>query len=163
MTNDERIRSFLNATLGVSGNKPEEEITITVLGLDRVGKSSLLRRCLFNVYEPMYSPTVEDLYKGQIVYNSQKYNMTIHEMGGTRQFPVMRQMLIKKSDGFILVYSVDSKPSFEEVRRLYDIIADVKGSRDVPVVLVGNKSDSPLRYINTSDVCTAIRDWGHKV
>ena len=139
--------------------------------MNNVGKSTLLHRCFFNEHplEAAYIPTVDELYQGQMVYNGHKYNMTVHEMGGQRQFPVMRQLLIKKSDGFILVYAVDSPASFEEVRRLYDIIVDVKGA-DVPVVLVGNKSDvinGPLSVncerVASSHVCATIRRWGHKV
>ena len=66
-----------------SRNSPVEEITIvTVLGLDRVGKSSLLRRCFYNKFEKGYTPTVEELHRGQLIYNGNKFNINVHEMGG---------------------------------------------------------------------------------
>ena len=84
-------------------------------------------------------------------------------MGGCYQFPAMRKLTIQKSDGFLLVYSIDSIPSFEETKRLYDIIVDIKGSRDVPVFLVGNKVDISLKRVSGNVVCTTINSWGNKV
>ena len=69
-----------------SRNTPVEEITITVLGLDRVGKSSLLRRCFYNKFERGYTPTVEELHRGQLIYNGNKFNINVHEMGGSGIF-----------------------------------------------------------------------------
>jgi small GTP-binding protein len=49
--------------------------------------------------------------------------------------------LISQSDGFILVYSVISRSSFDMVRNLKRLIHDVKGDENIPFILVGNKRD----------------------
>ena len=134
-----------------------------MFGLDRVGKTSLINRFLFNKYDAQYKQTIEDLYRGDITYNEQKCDLTIIDMGGYYQFPAMRKLAIQKSDGFLLVYSIDSVPSFEEAKRLYNIIVEIKGSSDVPVLLVGNKADISIRRISKIEVCTSINSWGKKV
>jgi GTPase SAR1 family protein len=60
----------------------------------------------------------------------------------------MRQLAIKSGDAFILAFSVDDSESFEEVRRLRDMILEIKTSdnNDMPsiapaIVVVGNKND----------------------
>jgi GTPase SAR1 family protein len=48
---------------------------------------------------------------------------------------------IRISDGFLLVYSITSRDSFEEISKLHREIIQLKGSDPSPVVLVGNKCD----------------------
>lgn len=43
---------------------------------------------------------------------------------------------------FILVYSVTSRQSLEELKPIWDMILSIKGDlKDVPIILVGNKCD----------------------
>lgn len=53
----------------------------------------------------------------------------------------MRDPSIEKGDGFMIVFSLDSKRSFQEVEHFYEHILRVKDELAFPVVLVGNKSD----------------------
>lgn len=58
------------------------------------------------------------------------------------QFPAMRTLSIGSADAFILVYDVADAATFEEVRLIRDQIHDCKRTAAVPIVVVGNKSDS---------------------
>jgi GTPase KRas protein len=51
----------------------------------------------------------------------------------------MRDQYMRTGQGFLLVYSVTSRASFEEVNIFRDQIMRVKESSSVPLVLVGNK------------------------
>ena len=51
------------------------------------------------------------------------------------------EQFIKPGDGFLLVYSVTSHNSFEEISKLCHDIVSVKGEDSPPFVLVGNKCD----------------------
>lgn len=53
----------------------------------------------------------------------------------------MREQYMRNGEGFILVYSITSMQSFDEVRKLYDQIARVKDFDSFPVILIGNKCD----------------------
>lgn len=53
----------------------------------------------------------------------------------------MREQYMRNGEGFVLVYSITSLRSFEQVRKLYDQIARVKDLDTFPVILVGNKCD----------------------
>ena len=48
---------------------------------------------------------------------------------------------MRGGEGFILVYSVTEKRSFDELRRFKEMIDRVRNYEPVPVVLVGNKCD----------------------
>lgn len=54
---------------------------------------------------------------------------------------VLWEQFIKPGDGFLLVYSVASHNSFEEISKLCHDIISVKGEDPPPFVLVGNKCD----------------------
>ena len=44
-------------------------------------------------------------------------------------------------EGFLLVYSVTERDSFDLIRTYHEQILRVKDTESVPIVLVGNKSD----------------------
>ncbi len=49
--------------------------------------------------------------------------------------------------GYILVYSVTSRNSFNMVQNVYDKILDFGGTEAVPCVIVGSKTDLETRYV----------------
>jgi GTPase SAR1 family protein len=53
----------------------------------------------------------------------------------------MRDLYMKNGQGFVLVYSITSQATFNDLQELRDQILRVKDSPDVPMVLVGNKCD----------------------
>ena len=50
---------------------------------------------------------------------------------------------MRGGEGFIIVYSVVDKSSFEKIRKFKDLIEKVRNMeiRDIPLVLAGNKKD----------------------
>lgn len=54
----------------------------------------------------------------------------------------MRELSIGSADAFILVYDVAQAATFDEVRTIRDQIHDCKRTAAVPIVVVGNKTDS---------------------
>ncbi len=53
----------------------------------------------------------------------------------------LRDRPTERGDGFLIVFSIDSKRSFQEVDHFYYHILRVKNEFAFPMVLVGNKSD----------------------
>lgn len=53
----------------------------------------------------------------------------------------MREQYMIAGEGFLLVYSVADRRSFEEMKWFFQQICRVKGRDHVPTVLVGNKAD----------------------
>ena len=51
----------------------------------------------------------------------------------------MRELHIRAAQGFLIVYSVTSPPTFHEVSQFRDEILRVKDAANVPIVIVGNK------------------------
>jgi GTPase SAR1 family protein len=61
----------------------------------------------------------------------------------------------------VVVYSITSRQSFEDIRTMRDQILRVKNRSRVPLLLVGNKCDmSSQREVSTDDGGTLARIWG---
>jgi GTPase KRas protein len=53
----------------------------------------------------------------------------------------MRDQYIRDGEGFMLVYSITQRDSFQEMTSTYENILRVKDRDSVPALLVGNKCD----------------------
>lgn len=69
--------------------------------------------------------------------------MQITDTTGSHQFPAMQRLSISKGHAFILVYSVCTRQSLEELRPIMEVIREVKGPdlSQIPIMVVGNKCD----------------------
>ena len=53
----------------------------------------------------------------------------------------MREQYMRTGEGFLLVYSVIDRRSYEEVYKFHKQILRVKDRDEFPMILVGNKAD----------------------
>lgn len=53
----------------------------------------------------------------------------------------MRDLYMKSGQGFILVFSITSSSSMNEIEMLREEITRIKDDDNVPIVIVGNKAD----------------------
>ena len=136
---------------------------ISVFGHGCVGKTSLIKRYLYDAFDELYKETIEDIFHKDVICNNQMCDLTILDAAGNYQFPAMRKLAIQQSDGFIIVYSIDNIASFTEAKRLREIIVETKNTTHVPLLLVGNKVDAGFRRITPIEVNELIKCWGQKV
>ncbi|NP_001155344.1 dexamethasone-induced Ras-related protein 1 [Ovis aries] len=122
---------------------------MVVLGSSKVGKTAIVSRFLTGRFEDAYTPTIEDFHRKFYCIRGEIYQLDILDTSGNHPFPAMRRLSILTGDVFILVFSLDNRDSFEEVRRLKRQILDTKSCLknktkedvDVPLVICGNKGD----------------------
>ena len=133
---------------------PEQsnDYRVVVFGAGGVGKSSLVLRFVKGTFRDSYIPTVEDTYRQVISCDKSICTLQITDTTGSHQFPAMQRLSISKGHAFILVYSVTSRQSLEELKPIYQQVLAIKGSVDaIPVMLVGNKSDETQREVETKE------------
>lgn len=59
---------------------------------------------------------------------------------------------VLQSDGFLLLYNVDCRASFESIPLIYDNVLRMAGATKVPMVVVGTKTDlESTREISTQE------------
>ncbi|XP_036409598.1 GTP-binding protein Di-Ras1-like [Megalops cyprinoides] len=133
---------------------PEQsnDYRVVVFGAGGVGKSSLVLRFVKGTFRDTYIPTVEDTYRQVISCDKSVCTLQITDTTGSHQFPAMQRLSISKGHAFILVYSITSKQSLEELKPIYQQVLAIKGSvENIPIMLVGNKSDETMREVETKE------------
>uniref|UniRef100_A0A3Q3D9K5 RASD family member 2a n=1 Tax=Hippocampus comes TaxID=109280 RepID=A0A3Q3D9K5_HIPCM len=144
--------------------KPRNCQRIVVLGAPGVGKTNLVRRFLGEEFQEMYEATAEDFHRKLFHVGDETYQVDLLDATRERNFPAKRRLSILTGDIFLLVFSLDNRESFSEVRELLSEIKVaktklVKSKRPsrLPVVVCGNKADLDAhRVVSRSDVTEAL-------
>lgn len=128
---------------GHEASTSNEDYRVAFYGAGRVGKSSIIIRFIKNQFNPSYVPTIEDTYQQVITSNQKICMLQIIDTTGSHQFPAMQRLSFQKGNAFVLVYSITSKQSLEELSRVINTLKQVKGEAlsECPIMLVGNKID----------------------
>ncbi|XP_036417604.1 ras-related and estrogen-regulated growth inhibitor-like protein isoform X1 [Colossoma macropomum] len=128
-------------------NTPRMEANIVVLGTDNVGKSALTVRFLTRRFIGEYGD-IESIYSHNIIVDGREQTLNIWDSPYSQQDLSSESITFEKrvqwADGFVLVYSICDRASFNNVSKLLQSIKatkDYAGLEKVPVVIVGNKRD----------------------
>ncbi|XP_018412179.1 PREDICTED: GTP-binding protein Di-Ras2 [Nanorana parkeri] len=142
---------------------PEQsnDYRVVVFGAGGVGKSSLVLRFVKGTFRESYIPTIEDTYRQVISCDKSICTLQITDTTGSHQFPAMQRLSISKGHAFILVFSVTSRQSLEELKPIYEQICQIKGDvESIPIMLVGNKSDETQnRELESSEGEAIAKKW----
>ncbi|PRP81535.1 small G-protein [Planoprotostelium fungivorum] len=117
------------------------EWKIVVLGGGGVGKSAFTIQYIHNRFVDRYDPTIEDLYRKTVELDGKQYMVEILDTAGQETFMSMRDLYLRSGHAFLLVYSITSSTSLQEISTLPSQIRVLKETDKCPIVVVGNKSD----------------------
>eukprot|EP00456_Euglypha_rotunda_P082405 TRINITY_DN810_c0_g2_i5.p1 TRINITY_DN810_c0_g2~~TRINITY_DN810_c0_g2_i5.p1 ORF type:complete len:192 (-),score=45.99 TRINITY_DN810_c0_g2_i5:92-667(-) len=136
------------------------EYKLVVLGGGGVGKSALTIRLVTDNFLDEYDPTIEDSYRKQVMIDDETALLDILDTAGQEEFSSMQDQWMRDGKGFLLVYNITSRPTFDEVSILYDKILRTKDTDKVPVVLAGNKADlKDERQVEYNDGANLAKQW----
>ncbi|KAL8838805.1 MAG: hypothetical protein Q9176_004878 [Flavoplaca citrina] len=135
-----------------------------------------------NVWIESYDPTIEDSYRKQIEVDTRENNaysrswiqlvpsnsvstLLISKPSKTalkKSSAAMRELYMKSGQGFLLVFSITSLSSLTELHELRDQIVRIKDDPQVPLVIVGNKSDLvDERVVSRARAFAVSQSWGN--
>lgn len=86
------------------------------------------------------SPSL-DSYRKQCVIDDEVALLDVLDTAGQEEYSAMREQYMRTGEGFLLVYAINSKQSFEEITLFQQQILRVKDKDYFPMVVVGNKCD----------------------
>jgi len=118
---------------------PQESCQIVVVGCGGAGKTALVHQFMYNKFVDTYDPTTADSFRKVVEVEGKNYQLDILDTAG--QEDLMRDKFYKSGDAFVCVFALNMKSTFTALDTFHDHILTVKGTEDIPFVLVGNKSD----------------------
>ncbi|GAA5947899.1 hypothetical protein JCM3765_007019 [Sporobolomyces pararoseus] len=134
---------------------------IALLGSRSVGKSSLSVQFVDSHFVDSYYPTIENTFSKIVRYKGQEFGLDIVDTAGQDEFSILSSRHAVGLHGWILVYSVASRTSFEMCSIIRDKILNYTGRDAVPMVLVGNKSDLAVqRQVTRQEGADLAASWG---
>ncbi|KAG0676264.1 Ras GTPase [Pichia californica] len=135
--------SFNNSAVTNTAAPPSQEFRLVVVGPPVVGKSALTIRLTQSEFANEYDPTIEDSYRYYCTIDGIPASLDILDTAGQEEYSSMRDLYMKTGEGFLLVFSLTDRHTFEEISTFYNQIIRVKGEtvQFVPIMLIGNKND----------------------
>eukprot|EP00007_Cunea_sp_BSH-02190019_P003339 CAMPEP_0174243628 /NCGR_PEP_ID=MMETSP0417-20130205/32321_1 /TAXON_ID=242541 /ORGANISM="Mayorella sp, Strain BSH-02190019" /LENGTH=197 /DNA_ID=CAMNT_0015323181 /DNA_START=47 /DNA_END=636 /DNA_ORIENTATION=+ len=121
---------------------------LVVVGSGGVGKSALTLRLIHGEFVDEYDPTIEDSYRKQCSVDGTVAILDILDTAGQAEYACMRDQYMRNGQGFLMVFSITDRASFDEARIMYEQLLRVwECDHDEgvlpPISLVGNKCDQP--------------------
>jgi GTPase KRas protein len=139
-----------------------------VVGGGAVGKSALTIMYIQEHFVDVYDPTVEDSYRRGVTLELEGEEtavvLSILDTAGQEEYSAMREQYMQSGEGFLIVYDITSRDSFDEIETFYEQVIQVKDQGYqgwVPIVLIGNKSDLfDDREVTPEEGEAMARRWG---
>ncbi len=124
---------------------------VILIGDPNVGKTSLVRRFVEGQFNVSYRATIGvDLFYKEMESSEGPISMNVWDIAGQTTFSLIRPRFYSGAKGALLVFDLTMPSSFKSLSYW---VNDIKnGQKDVPIVLLGNKSDmTRLREISDQE------------
>ena len=128
------------------------KFNIMLLGESKVGKTSMIAYLTSGTYQEVGLLTAGiDCHMVETQFEGKKYKFKIFDTAGQERYKSISKSSIRLADGFLLVFSVDNKESFEKINEWITNIQDETNVTQKIVFLVGNKCDMTDKRIISTD------------
>ncbi len=120
--------------------KPPNEAKMLLVGQGSVGKTSLVKRLLWDEFDPQEGKTGGiEIEEWQVTVDDQKIRLNVWDFGGQEIMHATHQFFLTKRSLYLLV--LDARLGDEENRIEYWLKIIKSFGGDSPVIIVGNKID----------------------
>ncbi|KAG0024163.1 Ras GTPase, partial [Entomortierella chlamydospora] len=116
---------------------------IVVIGGGGIGKTALINQFNLSSFVTAYDPAIGGPYRKQCVIDDKVALVETEELfdWGEVYSRSIAESYVRDGEGFMFVYSITSRNSFDEISGLYQEVLQIKGDVPICAVLVATKSD----------------------
>ena len=117
-------------------------IKIILLGEAGVGKTNLINVAIGQRFNPNINSTLNTTFiEQQLQYNNKTYAYTIWDTAGQEMYRSLNKIFMKGAKIVIIVYSIETRKSFEELNFWIDNVKETLGDDNYVMAIVANKAD----------------------
>ena len=133
--------SFDEGESTVSNHPYDQKIKIMVIGESLVGKTALITKYTKNKFGGAYLTTVGIDFQDKFLnINGKEIKIELWDTAGQERFRNIAKNYFQSSDGFLLVYDITKKSSFEKLDFWNEQI-NLNAPKNTKYILIGNKID----------------------
>ena len=116
---------------------------IITIGDSGVGKTSIIRRYVFNNFEDNLTTIgVNFTFKDTILKNGKVVKIKLIDTAGQEKYKSLSKSYFKNVDGVLFVFAFNDKRSFDNIREWMQLFNENNnGKEGIPKYLIGNKDD----------------------
>ena len=115
---------------------------IVLIGDGAVGKTSIRKRFIGQVFDPIYLSTIgADFSTQTLVFGTENIKFQIWDLAGQPKFMNVRKTFYNGSSGALLVYDVTNIQSYKNLENWISELWKHSKPGPIPFILLGNKSD----------------------
>mmetsp|Transcript_103354 Transcript_103354/g.308762 ORF Transcript_103354/g.308762 Transcript_103354/m.308762 type:complete len:216 (+) Transcript_103354:83-730(+) len=125
---------------------------VVFLGDEAAGKTSLVRRYMYDTFEENIQATIGmDFQSKTVHFEERTVRLQLWDTAGQERFRSLIPSYIRDAAAAVVVYDITKKASFAGTRKWISDVRSERGS-DAVVALVGNKSDlEEQREVSTEE------------
>ncbi|MFX1593408.1 MAG: GTP-binding protein, partial [Promethearchaeota archaeon] len=113
-----------------------------IIGNHEVGKTSLVRRFVENKFSHDYRATIGlNILSHSIEFFGNNIVYSLWDVGAQMYFKRFRQTYYLGTQAAFIVFDLTDRKSFESVKEWFKELDDFIGGRDIPIIIIGNKTD----------------------
>jgi small GTP-binding protein len=113
-----------------------------IIGDYMVGKTSIIRRFIENKFSTDYRATIGlNVLTHKLEFYDNEIIFSLWDVGAQEMFKRFRKTYYQGAQASFIVFDLTNKDSFINVKKWFNELKQITGSREIPIVIVGNKSD----------------------
>ena len=125
-------------------NEKETVMNVITLGEGDVGKTSIIRRYIHNIFDESILSTIglNFSYKEVKLKNGKSLKIKLIDTAGQEKYRALAKSYFKNVDAVLFVFAISRKDSFDNMTNWINLFKDNhNGKEGIPMYLIGNKSD----------------------